>query len=67
MRSPDDFTSLLFTLAAVPGVFDGAFRPYRLRVEKSPGCLVCSSAPAPAAGEDLDVAVDQALARLGGH
>jgi molybdopterin/thiamine biosynthesis adenylyltransferase len=62
-----DFTSLLFTLAAVPGVFDGAFRPYRLRVEPSPGCLVCSSAPDPAAGEDLDVAVDQALARLGGH
>lgn len=61
-----DFISLLFTMAAVPGVFDGAFRPYRLRVEKSPACLVCSG-PGPAAGEDLDVAVDQALARLGGH
>ncbi|MBX9580879.1 MAG: ThiF family adenylyltransferase [Gemmataceae bacterium] len=62
----NDFTSLLFTLAAVPGVFDGAFRPYRLKLDRSPGCLVCS-APGPAAGEDLDVAVDQALARLGGH
>ena len=62
-----DFTSLLFTLAAVPGVFDAAYRPYRMTIGRSAACLVCSSAPPPAAGEDLDVAVDQALARLGGH
>ena len=66
-RRDADFTSLLFTLAAVPGVFDAAYRPYRLRIERSAACLVCSSAAVPAAGEALDVAVDQALARLGGH
>ena len=60
-----DFTSLLFTLKRVPGVFDDAFRPYRLRVPKSPGCLFCSAVPVPHTGEDLDVALDQALARLG--
>jgi molybdopterin/thiamine biosynthesis adenylyltransferase len=62
-----DFTSLLFTLARVPGVFDGAYRPYRFRIPKSAACLICSSTPAAAAGEDLDVALDQALARLGGE
>jgi molybdopterin/thiamine biosynthesis adenylyltransferase len=62
---PPDFTSLLFTLAVVPGVFDAAYRAYRLAVPKAAGCLVCGAAgPAPA-GEDLDVALDQALARLG--
>lgn len=60
-----DFTSLLFTLKRVPGVFDDAYRPFRLRVPKSPGCLFCSAVPVPHTGEDLDVALDQALARLG--
>jgi molybdopterin/thiamine biosynthesis adenylyltransferase len=60
-----DLTSLLFTLARVPGVFDDAYRSYRFRIEKSAACLICSTIPAPAAGEDLDVALDQALARLG--
>jgi hypothetical protein len=63
--SHSDFTSLLFTLARVPGVFDDAYRSYRFRIAKSAVCLICSSSPAPAAGEDLDVALDQALARLG--
>jgi hypothetical protein len=62
---PADFTSLLFTLQRVPGVFEGAYRPYRFRIPKSEACLICSAIPAPAAGEDLDVALDQALARLG--
>src|SRR5205823_1312158 len=61
----DSFTSLLFTLARVPGVFDDAYRSYRFRIAKSEACLICSSIPAPVAGEDLDVALDQALARLG--
>jgi molybdopterin/thiamine biosynthesis adenylyltransferase len=56
------FSSLLFTLARVPGVFDEAFRPYRFRVARSPGCLVCGSV-VPAG--DLDVAVGEALGRLG--
>lgn len=61
---PPDFTSLLFTLAAVPGVFDAAYRPYRFAIPKAAACLVCATGPAPA-GEELDVALDQALARLG--
>jgi len=60
-----EFTSLLFTLMRVPGVFDDPYRPFRFRVPKSPACLICSAVPAPAAGEDLDVALDQALSRLG--
>ena len=64
-ESSEDFTSVLFSLARVPGVFEHAFRPYRFRISKSPACLICSAVPAPVAGEDLDVALDQALARLG--
>jgi len=64
--SASEFTSLLFTLQRVPGVFEDAYRPFRFKVEKSQACLFCSSVPAGAAGEDLDVALDQALARLGG-
>jgi molybdopterin/thiamine biosynthesis adenylyltransferase len=67
------FTSLLFTLQRVPDVFDEAFRPYRFRIPRSPECLICgvpSGQPAarvgaPSSSEDLDVALDQALARLG--
>jgi molybdopterin/thiamine biosynthesis adenylyltransferase len=63
--SPSDFTSLLFSLAPVPGVFDAAFRPHRLRIPRSPTCLTCgTTAPTPT-GEQLDAAVDDALARLG--
>jgi hypothetical protein len=61
---PPDFTSLLFTLAAVPGVFEAAYRPYRFAIPKAAACLVCAAGPAPT-GEELDVALDQALARLG--
>ena len=60
-----EWTSLLFPLARVPGVFDDPYRPIRLRVGKADSCLICSTGPAPAAGENLDVALDQALARLG--
>jgi molybdopterin/thiamine biosynthesis adenylyltransferase len=67
------FTSLLFTLQRVPDVFDEAFRPYRFRIPRSPECLICgvptaqpaASVGAPSSSEDLDVALDQALARLG--
>lgn len=62
--NPEPFTSLLLTLARVPGVFDDAYRSYRFRIAKSEACLICASIPALAAGEDLDVALDQALARL---
>ncbi|HET6574272.1 MAG TPA: ThiF family adenylyltransferase [Fimbriiglobus sp.] len=59
-----DFTSLLFTLARVPDVFDEPYRTHKFRVPRSLACLICSAVPAPP-GEDLDAALDQALARLG--
>jgi molybdopterin/thiamine biosynthesis adenylyltransferase len=67
------FTSLLFTLQKVPEVFEEAFRPYRFRVVRSAECLICRAEPGAGSGamprastpEDLDVALDQALARLG--
>jgi len=59
------FTSLLLTLRQVPDVFEEAFRPYRFRVARAAGCLICGTRPTPASAEDLDVALDQALARLG--
>jgi len=62
--SKPDFSSLLFTLAVVPGVFDAAYRPYRFAVPRAAACLVCAARPAPT-GEELDVALDDALARLG--
>lgn len=61
------FTTLLFTLQRVPDIFDEAFRPYRFRIPRADECLICR-APAggePSSAEELDVALDQALARLG--
>jgi hypothetical protein len=62
--SAPEFTSLLLPLAKVDGVFAEALRPYKFRIPRSPECLICGAQPSPA-GEDLDVALDQALARLG--
>jgi molybdopterin/thiamine biosynthesis adenylyltransferase len=62
------FTSLLFTLQRVPDVFDEAFRTYRFRVARAADCLICRPGlpqPAASSAEELDVALDQALARLG--
>lgn len=59
-----EFTSLLLPLAKVDGVFAEALRPFKFRIPRSPECLICGAQAAPA-GEDLDVALDQALARLG--
>jgi molybdopterin/thiamine biosynthesis adenylyltransferase len=61
------FTSLLLTLQRVPDVFDEPFRPYRFRIPRSAECLICQPQPGPElpSSEDLDVALDQALARLG--
>jgi molybdopterin/thiamine biosynthesis adenylyltransferase len=63
--APDPFTSLLFSLQRAAGVFDEPFRSFRFRVERSPACLICSSISTRAEGDNLDVAVDQALGRLG--
>ena len=59
------FTSLLWTLQRVPDVFDEAFRPYRFRVARRADCLICQARPTPSSSEELDAALDQALARLG--
>jgi len=59
------FTTLLLTLQQVPDIFEDAFRPYRFRVPRAADCLICQTRPTPSAVEDLDVALDQALARLG--
>jgi molybdopterin/thiamine biosynthesis adenylyltransferase len=61
------FTSLLFTLQKVPGMFEEAFRAYRFTIPRADDCLICAST-APAAStsaEELDVELDRALARLG--
>jgi hypothetical protein len=61
------FTSLLLTLRRVPDVFEEAYRPYKFRIPRLADCLVCQARPdfAQATPEELDVALDQALARLG--
>jgi molybdopterin/thiamine biosynthesis adenylyltransferase len=55
------FTSLLFTLEKVPGIFDEAFRAHRFRIPRSPECLICRDTSLPG---DLDRALDDALTRL---
>jgi hypothetical protein len=63
--SPPWFTSLLWTLKRVPGVFEEAYRPYRFHVTRGADCLICQARPTPSSVEELDGALDQALARLG--
>ena len=55
------FTSLLFTLEKVDGIFDEAFRTHRFRVPRSAECLICRDAIPPA---NLDAELDDALDRL---
>ena len=56
------FTSLLFTLQQVAGVFDESFRPRRFRIARSPSCLICAELAKPSG--DLDQALADALNRL---
>src|SRR5262245_43869203 len=56
------FTSLLWTLQKVPGIFEDAFRPFRFRILRSEECLFCR--PAPTTPDNLDRALDEALGRL---
>jgi molybdopterin/thiamine biosynthesis adenylyltransferase len=58
-----DITSLLFSLKKVDGVFTEAFRAHRLVVPRLPKCLICGAQAM--STENLDVALDQAFARLG--
>jgi hypothetical protein len=52
----------------VPDVFDEPFKPYKFRIPRHADCLLCGTKTALAAAsvEDLDVALDDALARLRG-
>jgi molybdopterin/thiamine biosynthesis adenylyltransferase len=61
------FTSLLLTLQRVPDVFAEPYRPHKFKIARAPECLMCGARNdfAAASPEDLDVALDQALARLG--
>ncbi|HMF28405.1 MAG TPA: hypothetical protein VKE42_06505, partial [Candidatus Cybelea sp.] len=56
------FTSMLFTLEKVPGIFEESFRTHRFRIPRAPGCLNCGTATAE---QNLDRALDDALKRLG--
>lgn len=56
------FTSMLFTLKQVPGMFEEAFRPHRFRIPRSVECLMCGAKKI--TEPDLNQALDQALARL---
>ncbi len=76
-RYDPGFTTLLLSLERVADIFAEPFRPHRFRVPRSTECLICQErslkdGPAAPAGterdrpeENLDVALDQALARLG--
>jgi molybdopterin/thiamine biosynthesis adenylyltransferase len=61
------FTSLLFSLQRVPEVFEKPFHSYRFRIPRAAECLICRPGRGPeyASPEELDAALDQALARLG--
>lgn len=61
---PPDCTSMLFALRRVEGVFDQPYRIHRFPIPKLSACLICTTHPA-IAGEELDAALHQALARLG--
>lgn len=63
-RFDPGFTTLLLPLQPVPDIFREAFRPHRFAVPRSPECLICRPPETEIAAEDLDVAVQQALARL---
>ena len=60
-----DFTSVLMSLARVPGAFERAFEPTRWRMTRLPDCLICrDSPPFPSATVESDL--EAALQRLGG-
>ncbi len=59
------FTSMLMPLLKVDNVFTEPYKRYLFRIPRSEECLICCQAMAIApTGNDLDVVLDQALARL---
>src|SRR5262249_167743 len=63
--SDPGFTTILLSLKKVEGVFTEAYRPHRFVVPKLEGCLMCGPVGPTVAEDELDVALDQAFARLG--
>ncbi|MBX7105207.1 MAG: ThiF family adenylyltransferase [Gemmataceae bacterium] len=59
------FTTMLVSWKRVEGVFAEAYRPHKFAVPRSAACLHCQSFGPAVAREELDVALDQALERLG--
>jgi molybdopterin/thiamine biosynthesis adenylyltransferase len=55
------FTSMLFTLEKVPGIFDQPFRTRNFRIPRLPDCLICRE---PTPTSNLDQSLDDALTRL---
>jgi hypothetical protein len=69
LRQPEmnrGFTSMLFSLEAVPDIFNEPFRTFRFSIQRDPQCLICGDSNSDVlAGSDLDAALDEALQRLG--
>ena len=64
MKSANTFTSLMMSLAKVPGLFEETvFECIDFTIPQSLSCYLCS-VDHRSLGEDLDVALDDALARL---
>lgn len=63
-KNLNGFTSYLYTMRQVPGVFREAYRPHRFAIPRSSDCLVCRPAASEVAAKDLDAALQHALARL---
>jgi len=59
------FTSMLYTLQTAPDVFPEAFRTFRFRIPRAENCLICRPPEREVASEEIDVALSEALARLG--
>lgn len=55
------FTTMLWTLEKVPGVFEAPFRAHRFRIPRAPDCLICG---AENTNRDLGAALDEAITRL---
>ncbi len=56
------FTSMLYTLEKVPGVFEEAYRTHRFKIPRAADCLICRETPD--TDMDLDRALNEALDRL---
>jgi molybdopterin/thiamine biosynthesis adenylyltransferase len=61
----DEVTTILLSLQRVENVFEQAFRSHRFPVPRSAECLICQPRPEGIPAQDLDEALDRALAQFG--